>query len=470
MMDYQKFVDCIEPMTCVLSVEKLPNGSYGKIRIVTGNKSYIDSIEHPFFSPEMTTDTFVPGSEYTKYLPKDLNFEDFCYRAAILKQPLHTYVHPDRFDFWFNLFMLPLESEDPNLGYCTYTQEISHKANVSKMTQLSYETAADVLNTCIKLRGTNDFGNTIQEVISDVRQICKARTCCLIQVNFNNRRCDVLAFSFDEEGTRKPLNHWSDDEHFEIVRTWSDMIGGSNCLILKNEKDMEEIVKDKSIVWYDSLQKAQVKSLVLFPLKARGELIGYIWASNFAVEDTLRIKETLELTTFFLASEIASYQMFDRLKILSTMDMLTGVYNRNEMNNRVDLLSEEGTAGKPIGVVFADLNGLKVVNDAEGHLAGDLLLKNAALLLQNIFIGNEVFRAGGDEFMVLIEDATPKVLEYQVERIKKHSEAYRNVSFAVGFCCEQDGKDIRKALKIADQRMYEDKKRYYEEHPERKRN
>ena len=49
MMDYQKFVDCIEPMTCVLSVEQLPNGSYGKIRIVTGNKSYIDSIEHPFF-------------------------------------------------------------------------------------------------------------------------------------------------------------------------------------------------------------------------------------------------------------------------------------------------------------------------------------------------------------------------------------------------------------------------------------
>ena len=309
----------------------------------------------------------------------------------------------------------------------------------------------------------------IQEVISDVRQICKARTCCLLQVNFNNRRCDVLAFSFDGEGARRPLNHWSDDEHFEIVRTWSELIGGSNCLILKNEKDME-VVKEKSIVWYESLHKAKVKSLVLFPLKARGELIGYIWASNFAVEDTLRIKETLELTTFFLASEIASYQMFDRLKILSTMDMLTGVYNRNEMNNRVDHLSEEGTAGKPIGVVFADLNGLKVVNDAEGHLAGDLLLKNAALLLQNIFIGNEVYRAGGDEFMVLIEDATPKVLEYQVERIKKHSEAYRNVSFAVGFCCEQDGKDIRKALKIADQRMYEDKKRFYEEHPERKRN
>ena len=75
MMDYQKFVECIEPMTCVLSVEKLPNGSYGKIRIVTGNKAYIDSIEHPVFSPKMLTDEFMPNSEYTRYLPQDLNFD-----------------------------------------------------------------------------------------------------------------------------------------------------------------------------------------------------------------------------------------------------------------------------------------------------------------------------------------------------------------------------------------------------------
>lgn len=467
-MDYQKYVDYIQPMTCVLSVEKLPNGSHGKIRIVAGNRAYVDSIENPTILPDMKPQKFIPNSEYTDYLPRDLNFEDFCYRSAILGQPLHTYVHPDRFDVWFNLFMMPLESDDENVGYCAYTQELSHKANVSKMTQLSYETASDVLNTCIKLRGTDDFDQTIYEVISDIRKICDARTCCLLQVNFNNRRCKVLAFSFAGESVRRPMDHWSDDEHFEIVRTWADLIAGSNCLILKNADDME-VVREMSPVWYDSLIKAQVERLVLFPLKARGELMGYIWATNFDLHNALRIKETLELTTFFLASEIASYQMFDRLKILSSMDMLTGVYNRNEMNNRVDRLGESGGTGKSVGIVFADLNGLKRINDSEGHLAGDLLLKNAALLLQNVFVGNEIYRAGGDEFMVLIEDATPRVLEWQVERVRKQSEAYRNVNFAIGFCCEMDGKDVRKALKIADQRMYEDKKRYYEEYPERKR-
>lgn len=467
-MDFQKFVDGIKTMTCIISVEKKGN-AYGKIRIVAANRAYVDSIENVDSSmPQMLTNKFVPNSEYQRYFPKDLNFEDFCYRCAILKHPLHSYVHPERFDFWLNLFMLPLASDDENVGYCTYTQEVSHEANVSEMTQLSYETASAVLNTCIKLRGATDFDVTIQEVISDIRKICDARHCCLLQVDFSNRRCKALANSYSGEEAIRSMKHWEDDEHFELANSWSDLIGGSNCLIAKNEQDMEWI-RERNPQWHASLIKAEANSIVLFPLKARGELLGYIWATNFEVNNAIHIKETLELTTFFLASEIASYQMFDRLRILSSMDMLTGVYNRNEMNNRVDRLSEGEGSGKPIGIVFADLNGLKHVNDTEGHLAGDLLLKNAAMLLQNVFLGNEIYRAGGDEFMILIEDAAPEVLEWQVERIKKQAGAYKDVSFSVGFCCEKDGKYVRKALKIADQRMYEDKEKYYALYPERRR-
>lgn len=468
-MDFQKFVDGIKPMTCVISVEKKGN-TYGKIRIVAANRAYVDSIENVDPStPKMLTDKFVPNSEYQRYFSKDLNFEDFCYRCAILKHPLHSYVHPERFDFWCNLIMLPLASDDENIGYCTYTQEVSQEVSTSEMTQLSYETASAVLNTCIKLRGTADFDNTIQEVISDIRKICEARHCCLLQVDFSNRKCKVLANSYSGTEARRSMKHWEDEEHFELANSWTDLISGSNCLIIKNEQDMEWL-KEKNPSWQASLEKAGANSIVLLPLKARGELLGYIWATNFEVNNAIHIKETLELTTFFLASEISSHQMFDRLRILSTMDMLTGVYNRNEMNNRVDRLSggEEGS-GKAIGIVFADLNGLKRVNDTEGHLAGDLLLKNAAMLLQNIFVGNEIYRAGGDEFMILVEDATPQVLEWQVERIKKQEGAYKNVSFSVGFCHEADGRNVRKALKIADQRMYADKERYYALYPELRR-
>ena len=70
-MDFQKLVDSISGMACVLSVEKITGDSYGTIRIVTGNKAYIDSITIDNFKLHKNNQ-FVPNSNYEKYLDKDL--------------------------------------------------------------------------------------------------------------------------------------------------------------------------------------------------------------------------------------------------------------------------------------------------------------------------------------------------------------------------------------------------------------
>ena len=134
--DFQKVVDSIAAMTCVVSVEKLPDGGCGQIRIVTGNKDYIDSIEHPVQDVVMLTKSFVPNSLYTTYMPRDLNFEDFCYRAAVQKKCLHSYAHPDRYDVWFNMTFMPLGPDDGNLCYCTYTMEISFEPSSERISYL----------------------------------------------------------------------------------------------------------------------------------------------------------------------------------------------------------------------------------------------------------------------------------------------------------------------------------------------
>ncbi|MBQ3889796.1 MAG: GGDEF domain-containing protein, partial [Lachnospiraceae bacterium] len=206
------------------------------------------------------------------------------------------------------------------------------------------------------------------------------------------------------------------------------------------------------------------------PLKARGEILGYIWACNFEAERAIRIKETLEITSFILASEIGNYLLLDRLKILSSMDLLTGVLNRNEMNNVVsELCAGTRAKGKSAGVVFADLNGLKTVNDEEGHQAGDDLLKRAACTLRTVFSDDEIFRAGGDEFSIIVTDISEEELAKKAEMIKTNSKDFEGVSFAVGYSQVQKAKDIRKALRKADENMYEDKRLFYEAHPEKRR-
>jgi diguanylate cyclase (GGDEF)-like protein len=472
LQELQEYVNQFDSMTCIMSVEKNPDGSYGKMRIEVGNKAYIASYEKNNSNPiDMPFgNKFVPGQEYTTYIPKDLNFEHFIFNSAVNKKPMHAYIHPDRFDVWFNIFSLPLEFDDPNKCYCTYTQEVSTEASVDQMANLSAKTTSDVLKTCIKLRSTKNFLQTMDEVISDIRVICGASFCCIMLTDFKENTCSLLSESCDPNVIPRTLLEYLNDSFTELVKTWIETIGGSNCLIIKNDEDMEA-VKARNPRWCKSMRDAGIESLVLFPLQYNNEVIGFIWSTNFDIKDTDHIKETLELTTFFIASEIVNYQLLQKLEMLSSTDLLTGVKNRNAMNNRVlKIVSGRERMPDKFGIVFADLNGLKTVNDGDGHNAGDTLLKNAATALRESFPDCEIYRAGGDEFVAIAMDKPKEVIEAQIEVLRKKAEdPEKPVSFAVGFYYDENHGDIRAAMREADARMYEDKKQFYAKFPENRK-
>ncbi len=466
-MNFQTIVDGISTSACVVSVEKEENDSYGAIRIVTGNRKYIDSIEKPVAGVEMLTKKFVPNCVYTEYLSRDLNFEDSCYQAAVQKKCLHAYAHPARFDVWFNMSFVPLSPDDGNICYCLYIMEISFKPDAKRMSTISSDIASSVLETCIKLRSPDDFKETMKEVCADIRELCDSEHCCILLMDTAKRKCAVLCEAFSKDTKLLPMEKYVNDAFYDIAESWRDTISGSNCLIVKNEHDWD-VVRERNPIWHQSITSAGGKKIVLFPLEFKGELLGYIWAINFSDEKADTIKETLELTTFILASELYSYRMLERLQVLSSRDMLTGVMNRNEMNNYVDEIAA-GKYHESVGVIFADLNGLKTVNDTEGHNAGDTLLKNAASALRDVFCLHEIFRAGGDEFVVILIGAAEEELQCKAELLRKASENYKGLVFAIGSAHECDAGNVRAALHNADERMYEDKKKYYELHPEKKR-
>ena len=332
------------------------------------------------------------------------------------------------------------------------------------MEHLSKETAADVLKTCFKLQGAEDFGEAINEVIVDIRRICDAKHVCLLLVDKANRKCSMLAHSFMDDVIEDPII-WHEDAQFRMVESWNEIVS-NKTLIIKNVAELQSI-NAKCPAWYKSLTKARVYNLVLCPLSFEGELIGYIWATNFEVDNTDRIKDTLELTTFFLSSEISRFRLLNRLHMLSTVDLLTGAFNRNAMNSRIDsLANDKDAASHPLGVIFADLSGLKRVNDTKGHEAGDILLKNAALLLQAVFVGYEIYRAGGDEFFILLKDVTEKEVTDKVSELRKAISDDGRVSFAIGHSHVSSTKEVNKAFHMADESMYADKRKFYMEHKE----
>lgn len=464
-MDFQQIVDHMGAMTCVVSVQKRPDGGHGDIRIVAGNRAYIDSIERPMGDVQMLTTKFTPNSLYTDYLTRDLNFEEYCYQAAVEKKCLHSYAHPDRFDVWFNMTFLPLVPDEGDLCYCTYTMEINLVADSSRMSNVSSDLASAVLETAIKLRGATDFEATMADVIKDIREICLAKQCCILLMEPLSRTCSVLCEDVAADTPKKPMAEIIDDGFYDLAESWETTISGSNCLIAKNARDME-VIRERNPAWYSSLVQNGVRSIVLFPLKSGSEKHGYIWATDFEAENAPRIKEALELATFILGSEIGNHLLLKRLQVLSARDMLTGALNRNEMNNYVDALSSGRICiGKSVGALFADLNGLKRVNDSQGHAAGDALIRAAYRVLRDVFKDEDIFRAGGDEFTVIVPGTTPGDMAAKARLVDQRAAREGAVSFALGFHVEADCRDVRAALRRADENMYENKRQYYKAHP-----
>ena len=457
-------------MACILSVEKRNDGKAGNICIEIANKQYIEFLEKLNGNGKSSFETkFEPGSNYERFMPKALDFERCCHECAIEQKPVQAFIQPEQSNIHISMILLPLGIEDPNKAYCTLSQETSEESESSEESMLSAEISKNVLKTCVKLRGATNLQKTMDEVIEDIRKICGANYCCVLLTNFNEHTYSVFSDSVKANSNHRSVRDHITEDFVDYAKTWLHLLAGNSCLIIKNKEDLETIEQNFPN-WHRSLTNANIESLVLLPLEYNNVILGFIWVSNFDVSNTLNIKETLELTTFFVASEIANYQLVGRLEYLSNMDLLTSVQNRNSMNNRVSQFMNGKVQYKSLAVIFADLNGLKPVNDKYGHDAGDELLKKASSALKLTFSKSEIYRAGGDEFLVIILDQPKEDIEAKVQKLRENSENTDNVSFSLGFYYNENGGNIRTAMHEADVRMYEDKKQFYLRHPEKRKN
>lgn len=460
-MDFTSLLQSCRGKTCVISVDIYPDDKYGNIRVMAANKAHAEEVER------IWGHGFEPDLPYETSFPKNHDLEDACYRCAVLHQELHAYSDLKELGLWVELFFLPLESDREDKGYCLFSYRLASKPDAVAMADVAPDVASAVLASFLKLHGEKDLKTCITEVLNDIREISDARRCCILLMDLEAGECSVLGDSTRKDSAT-PTGESTNKSFYKVAVTWDRMIGNNKSLIIKNEQDMQ-IVKEVNPDWYESLKRASVETLILFPLKYNGKLVGYIWSSNFDLENLHKIKAVLELSTFFIAAKITNYQLVKKLELLSSIDLLTGVKNRNAMNNWIlEFTSEKYRKPETLGIVFADLNGLKRVNDRKGHVAGDLLIKTAAELISQVFSGADVYRAGGDEFMIIVENCTDEFLLEKVEELRRLCDSHPDVSFSIGRCFDDSNLDILKDMSLADARMYEDKEQYYRNNPDKK--
>ena len=151
------------------------------------------------------------------------------------------------------------------------------------------------------------------------------------------------------------------------------------------------------------------------------------------------------------------------LQYLSFHDALTGIFNRAYFEQELDRLSKGRKAS--VGVVVADLDNLKPVNDTLGHAAGDALLKRAANALRRAFRAEDIVaRVGGDEFAVVLTEVNSEVMERALARLEQEvardNLAYPDseLSLSVGYALAKENPFPAEALyRAADSAMYQKK-------------
>ena len=151
----------------------------------------------------------------------------------------------------------------------------------------------------------------------------------------------------------------------------------------------------------------------------------------------------------------------EQLLFLSFHDQLTGLYNRRFFEEEMKRLDSERQY--PISIVLADVNGLKMVNDAYGHNAGDDLLHRTANVLRRCFRQEDIIaRWGGDEFVVLLPRTGHKetggicqrVIGLAAETVAEEIP----VSISLGWASKENAEqDMKLVLQEAEEWMYKNK-------------
>lgn len=210
---------------------------------------------------------------------------------------------------------------------------------------------------------------------------------------------------------------------------------------------------------------SSVSAITAVPVETpEGEVCGILAACNMPDgRDHTAILKSVQFSFSMLCYNV---RIHAAMKRQGERDSLTGLYNRNRYEE--DLMRYSGGLFSSLTCVYIDVNGLHELNNTQGHKAGDLMLQTVAGKIRETFGSEYSYRIGGDEFVTFLPDVSEEEAAALCSRMKSELEL-RNYHISAGIQREENIFSMDELIKAAEQKMYGEKRRYYENKTRRQR-
>lgn len=242
-----------------------------------------------------------------------------------------------------------------------------------------------------------------------------------------------------------------------LISDWLPFFEKNDCIIID---DVEQLQKTNPAA-YATLHAQEITSLIAAPIFLDNKLAGYIGIDNYDSEKIKNSSYLLLSMSIFLSYAIRHRNHVDMLHRLSYHDLLTNALNRNAF---MDVLSQFRPGQyASAGIIYIDINGMKEINDFYGHHQGDKILITTVAKVFNLFKPDELFRIGGDEFVIITYDLTETDFYEKFNLLRNIFCEKTNLPFSIatGSCWVKSPSDLNSLLQQADSAMYTDKKKFY---------
>ncbi len=225
---------------------------------------------------------------------------------------------------------------------------------------------------------------------------------------------------------------------------------------------VENIYKDLDPMssMFKMLVERRVHSLILVPIFSKDKVTSFV-----GVDNPRRERKNLALLhaiSLFIRDNLKKLVLFKELESLNYTDSVTGLFNRNKYNEKLDQLEQDEL--KTLGIIRLDVNGLKNINALYGDEYGNYVLLQTGKLL-NKYVHYDVFRIGNGEFIALCPDISKHDFDAAISFIREEEARIEEYSIAIGGAWEWHDIDVMRVITNAGEIMHAEKQKYYKSVP-----